>query len=591
LVRRPGRRIGFAVVAALPFVFLAAFTLYPLLQQVFGSFYIWYQLRPSTFTGIANYTRLFDDSVARLAALHTLVYVMATVPCEVGLGLAAASLTLRARRGQALLLALFILPLVVPWPAAAQLFEQAPGWSRLYDNSAFLSVLLIVIGIWKGAPWCYLLLLGALSISPAEVFEAARMDGAHGIAYCRRILLPAVWPMLVFVVVLRILAEAQNLTSVTLLTGGGPNFSTQVSAYYGYEMAFSYFQFGEAAALATVLGAVLIVVALVGWRLAWPRKAAASSLATASAAAALPAPELSHEAVAKRQAAPPDAASERSARQVKSRGLTHSIAWASRGRWIVLVVMVALVLLPFAGGARGLTSTQGLSGYGGPGGHSPPGGINFSVFDVQWQLIDTGLRNSAIVTVGTLIATLLLAIPAAYLLARKKFRLNGALFVFVLFTLAIPGVVIILPQVEEMARLHLVNTHLGLICLYTAANLPMAVFFLRPAFASVPEPLVEGMRVDGASGLVVMRRLFLPFTARTMVAVALLVVVFVWNELPLAVVMINSQSLQTLPVLIALGIGGSGSLQSTWISMAPPLLLFLITLPYFRRGLITGSLL
>jgi ABC-type glycerol-3-phosphate transport system permease component len=142
-----------------------------------------------------------------------------------------------------------------------------------------------------------------------------------------------------------------------------------------------------------------------------------------------------------------------------------------------------------------------------------------------------------------------------------------------------------------MARLHLVNAHLGLICLYAAANLPMAVFFLRPAFASVPQPLVESMRVDGASGLVVLRRLFLPFTARTMIGVALLVVAYVWNELPLAVVMINSQSLQTLPVLIALGIGGSGSLQSSWISMAPPLLLLLITLRYFRRGLITGSLL
>jgi len=572
-------------------VFLAALTLYPLLQQMLGSFYTWYQLKPSAFIGVANYTRLFGDSVARLAALHTFVYVLATVPCEVGLGLAAAAMTLRTRRGQPLLIALFILPLVVPWPAAAQLFEQAPGWSHLYDNSAFLSVLLIVIGIWKGTPWCYLLLLGALSISPAEVFEAARMDGAHGIAYCRRILLPAVRPMLVFVVVLRILAEAQNLTSVTLLTGGGPSFTTQVSAYYGYEMAFSYFQFGEAAALGTLLGAVLIAVALGGWKLAWPRKAAASAPATASAGAALAAWGPSDRPAVERQRAAAQTRLARGARRVKRRGLAHSMAWASRGRWILLVVMVAAVLLPFAGGAHGLATSHGLSGYGGPGGHPRPAGINFSAFDVQWQLIDTGLRNSAIVTVGTLIATLLLAIPAAYLLARKKFRLNGALFVFVLFTLAIPGVVIILPEVEEMARLHLVNTHLGLICLYTAANLPMAVFFLRPAFASVPEPLVEGMRVDGATGPVVMRRLFLPFTARTMVGVALLVVVFVWNELPLAVVMINSQSLQTLPVLIALGIGGSGSLQASWISMAPPLLLFLITLPYFRRGLITGSLL
>jgi multiple sugar transport system permease protein len=212
-------------------------------------------------------------------------------------------------------------------------------------------------------------------------------------------------------------------------------------------------------------------------------------------------------------------------------------------------------------------------------------------YTLRWQAIDSGLRNSAIVACGTLGLTLLLAIPAAYLLARKRFWLNGALFVFVLFSLAIPGVVIILPQVEEMSKLGLVNSYLGLIILYCAANLPLAVFFLRPAFASVPEPLVESMRVDGAHGLTIVRRLFLPYVARTIIAVALLVVVWVWNELPLAVVMINSQSLLTLPVLVQLNIGGSASVGASWISMAPPLVLFLVTLRFFRRGMITGNLL
>jgi len=91
------------------------------------------------------------------------------------------------------------------------------------------------------------------------------------------------------------------------------------------------------------------------------------------------------------------------------------------------------------------------------------------------------------------------------------------------------------------------------------------VFFLRPAFASVPGPLIESMRVDGAPGLVIARRLFLPYVARTIIAVALLVVVWVWNELPLAAVMINSQSLQTLPVLVELNIDGSASAGSSWI--------------------------
>jgi ABC-type glycerol-3-phosphate transport system permease component len=545
-----GPRVVFAAAAAVPFLFLAAFTIYPLLQQFYGSFYVWYQLQPSGFTGLANYARLFDDPIARLAALHTVIYVLCTVPCEVGLGLAAASLTLRARRGQTVLVALFILPLVVPWGTAADLFLALP--QQWYDRPLPAFAVLVVIGIWKGVPWCYLLLLGALSISPPEVFEAARIDGARGLVFWRRILIPAIWPMFVFVIVLRILIEAQNLTPVALLTGGGPSFTTQLSSYYGFDLGFNLFQFGEAAALGTLLGGALLIVAVLGW---WCARARLARPATISSL-----PQL----IRRRRVPRARAGAARHLRW----GAAHSIAWGNRGRWLFATVLVMLLLAPFAAVLRE------RSGY-----------------TVHWQAIDSGLRNSAIVTSGTVALTLVLAVPAAYLLARKRFRLNGPLFVFVLFNLAIPGVVIILPQVQEMSRLGLVNSYLGLIILYCAANLPLAVFFLRPAFASVPGPLIESMRVDGAPGLVIIRRLLLPYVARTIIAVALLVVVWVWNELPLAVVMINSQSLQTLPVLVELNIGGSASVGASWISMAPPFVLFLATLRYFRRGVITGNLL
>ena len=542
----------FAAVAAVPFLFLAAFNIYPLLQQFYGSFYVWYQLRPSTFTGLANYSRLLDDPIARLAALHTVIYVLCTVPCEVGLGLAAASLTLRARRGQAALVALFILPLVVPWGTAADLFLALPQPWYARPLPAF--AILVVIGIWKGVPWCYLLLLGALSSSPAEVFEAARIDGARGVVFWRRILIPAIRPMFVFVIVLRILAEAQNLTPVALLTGGGPSFTTQLSSYYGFEMGFSFFQFGEAAALGTVLGATLLVVAVLGWRLARARPARRASIP-------------SFPQIIRRGPRPRAPARAGTARRPRC-GPAHSLAWGNRGRWLFATVLIMLLLAPFAGVVR-----------------------EWSGYALRWPAIDSGLRNSAIVTSGTVGLTLLLAVPAAYLLARKRCWLNGALFLFILFNLAIPGVVIILPQVEEMSRFGLVNSYLCLIIVYSAANLPLAVFFLRPAFASVPEPLIESMRVDGAQGLVIVRRLLIPYAARTIIAVALLVVIWVWNELPLAVVLINSQSLQTLPVLVELNVGGSASVGASWISMAPPLLLFLATLRYFRRGVITGNLL
>jgi len=146
--------------------------------------------------------------------------------------------------------------------------------------------------------------------------------------------------------------------------------------------------------------------------------------------------------------------------------------------------------------------------------------------------------------------------PAAYLLARGQSRLRSASFVFVLGALAVPGALLLLPQYQEMAWLGLVNTLVGLALLYIAANLPLAVFFLRAAFASVPETLVESMHVDGASRWQIMTRLFIPLSASTIVQISVFVVIAVFNEVPLAVTLLNSASLYPLPILAALGTGG-----------------------------------
>ena len=285
------RRVAFVVATGFPFVFLAAFVAYPLWQEIGGSFSSWYQLKPHGFEGTHNYAALFNDVVARVAALHSVFYLLLTVPVEVGLGLAAAWMTLRVTRGQGLLAAIFLIPLVVPWTVAGTLFyglfnihgvaDQVSqdvfggGSSFLWlDHPRLAFGVIVVFGIWKGAPWCYLLLLGALSTCPEEVFEAARIDGARGFSFWWRVVLPAIRPMLVFVVVLRLLAEAQTFNSVAMLTNGGPSFpgATELVGFYANVLAFGYYNFGEASAMGTLIGAVLVIVALAGWMLAFPRR-------------------------------------------------------------------------------------------------------------------------------------------------------------------------------------------------------------------------------------------------------------------------------------------------------------------------------
>lgn len=586
------RRVGFVVAVGFPFVFLAAFVAYPLWQEIGGSFSGWYQLKPHGFEGARNYVSLFNDVVARVAALHSAFYLILTVPAEVVLGLAAAWMTLRVKRVQGLLTAVFLLPLVVPWTVAGTLFyglfnihgvadqvsqDVFGGGSSFiwFDHPRLAFGVIVAFGIWKGAPWCFLLLLGALSVCPEETFEAARIDGARGLSFWWQIVLPAIRPMLIFVIVLRLLAEAQTFDSVAMLTNGGPSFpgATELVGFYANVLAFGYYNFGEASAMGTVIGVVLVIVAVGGWMLAFPRPVRRRRLSNTAApqatpgAASGPANRFRQWAFNAWRRKPNDGPGE-------VRGnLSHSMRWAKRTRRGLLAVMVVLVLLPFAGEAEYWLGRHEFAG-------------------TFWPGIETGVRNSLILSAATVIGTLVLAVPAAYFLAYKTSRWRAVLFVFVLFALAVPGVIFILPQFEEIVWLGLVNTRIGIVVLYITANLPLAVFFLRPAFASVPVPLVEAMRVDGASSLGILRRLILRLSSSTIIALSVLMVVWVWGELPIAQAVLNSsnQSASTLPLLLSNGdIGNPNAVYL--VSLAVPLLLFLSANRYFRRGLMSGSLL
>ncbi|HTW07454.1 MAG TPA: ABC transporter permease subunit [Acidimicrobiales bacterium] len=583
------RRGSFVAVVAFPFAFLAAFVVYPLWQEVWGSFASWYQLKPQGFAGTHNYAVLFDDILVPVSSLHTAFYLLLTVPIEVFGGLVAAWLTLRARRLQGLLAVVFLVPLVVPWTVAGELFYGLFNLHGVVDQLSqdvfgsgahfewffhprLAFGVIVLLGVWKGAPWCYLLLLGALSGCPDDVFEAARIDGARGTAFWWRVVIPAVRPMFVLVIVLRLIAEAQTYDSVAMLTNGGPGFpgATELVGFYANIVAFSYQNFGEASALGTLVGAVLVGIAAGGWALTrrrnwWRRRYLAvpwhhrafARLSGGSAAWR----EARHRARAPKPGA------------LGRRGWLVRALSSSPARWATLAVMAVAVLVPFAGEEPSWLGRYEFAG-------------------TFWPAIKTGLWNTLILSGATLLGTFALAVPAAYLLAFKRFRLRPAMFGFILFTLAIPGIIFIYPQFEEIVWMGLVNTRTGIACLYIATNLPLAVFFLRPAFAGVPTPLLEAMRVDGASSLGILRRLVLRYSASTMIALGVLIVVWVWGEEPIALAVLSptNQSAFTLPLLLAQGQLGNPNAVYL-LSIAFPLVLFLATQRFFRRGLVSATLL
>jgi multiple sugar transport system permease protein len=265
---------------AIPFAFLLFASVGPVVDQAFGSFFNWYDIHPKSFAGFHYYREVLADPMASAALVHTAIYVGITVPVEVVLGVGGAWLVYRARRGRAGLAALFVLPLVIPWSSTATLFSGVLSATSGVD--AILNRLvgdttpvvwdldprvgfgaIVFVGIWKGAPWCFLLMFAAFSTAPVQLFEAGRMDGGRGLSYWRYVVIPTVLPMLTFVTIFRLFTEAQMAQSVDLLTQGGPYDETQLVGSYANELAFMSLQFAESEALATATGVVLVVLALV----------------------------------------------------------------------------------------------------------------------------------------------------------------------------------------------------------------------------------------------------------------------------------------------------------------------------------------
>ena len=162
-----------------------------------------------------------------------------------------------------------------------------------------------------------------------------------------------------------------------------------------------------------------------------------------------------------------------------------------------------------------------------------------------------------IVTISTILV-IVLAVPAAYSLAIRPMKKWRDILFFFISTKFLPIVGAIMPLWIIARDLDLLNTRTVLIILYTAMNLPLAVWMLRSFFAEVPKELIEAAQMDGCSLWGQIRQVILPIVAPGLAATALLCVIFAWNEFFLAV-QLNPVNGSTMPVWVASQESGRGN--------------------------------
>lgn len=205
------------------------------------------------------------------------------------------------------------------------------------------------------------------------------------------------------------------------------------------------------------------------------------------------------------------------------------------------------------------------------------------------------LLNSAIIAIGTSILVIILGTPAAYAIARFKFRKpsNRNINVWFLSQRVLPPVATIIPIFLMMRVFNLLDTRLALIIVNTTFNLPFVVVLMRQAFLDLPIELEEAALVDGAGFFTIFWKISLKLAAPSMVAAVLIVFAFTWNEFLFALT-IGSVHVRTIPVLMSGAVDTRGVqfwfvAVRTLIAVTPPVIIALLAQRFIVRGLSFGA--
>jgi sorbitol/mannitol transport system permease protein len=171
--------------------------------------------------------------------------------------------------------------------------------------------------------------------------------------------------------------------------------------------------------------------------------------------------------------------------------------------------------------------------------------------------IGTTLLNSAFATVVSTLLVLLLGVPAAFALSLRPVKKTKDVLFFFISTKMLPVVAAIVPLYVIVGDLGMLDNIWTLVILYTAMNLPIAVWMMRSFFLEVPSELLEAASMDGASLWTSVREVILPLVSPGIAATSLICVIFSWNEFFFAVNLTAVQA-QTIPVYLVGFITGQG---------------------------------
>jgi len=260
-------------------VFVAVFTVWPVLLSVYQSFFRQRmniaKFREPSWIGLGNYIGLFNDPYFIKVIGNTLKYIVGTVPISIILGFLFALLVNRKVKGVGFFRLAFFHPMVLPMVSAATiwLFLFTPDYGLFNTALRFLGysgpenwtgnpglalLSVIIVAIWKNSGYYMIFYLAGLQNLPGDVFEAAALDGANGWQTLWKITFPLLRRTTLFISTVAFIDAFRTVDHIFVLTTGGPSRASTVLLFELWSQRFEYQDIGVSAAITVIFVVVLL---------------------------------------------------------------------------------------------------------------------------------------------------------------------------------------------------------------------------------------------------------------------------------------------------------------------------------------------
>jgi multiple sugar transport system permease protein len=262
-------------------IIILGLNLYPTISGVLTAFTNQSLLDPLNwaFVGFANFQKLFGDPVFRISLVHSLVLTGLAVSLQVVLGLILAHLLIEQVPGIQFFRSIGMIAWVLPIIASVVMFRfiTLPNYGFInillndlgvghlarnwFGDEKYAFVLILIMHLWRNVPFYAISFMAAMQAIPADLYEAARIDGASTWRQFYHVTLPNLRYIILVMVVLHVTFTFNNFDFVYLSTGGGPVNSTEVLPTFIYKQAWNGYELGYASAGGVVMLIVLVVLA------------------------------------------------------------------------------------------------------------------------------------------------------------------------------------------------------------------------------------------------------------------------------------------------------------------------------------------